>query len=324
MKNKFKKVILVSLDLFMFPFTYVSLLWLKFVRERIVGLWHSESSISLFLFKKVGVFPITDNFYEPLFNTETLNRSLRDDRELPGLQLNASHQVGLLKSFNYSSELLEISNLPVSELNYTFLKGAFLSGDSEILYSMIRYLKPKKIIEIGCGQSSLMIQHALKQNCHDDSNYTSEHICIEPYANGWLENLNAKVVRKKVEDVEISFFKSLNENDILFIDSSHIIRPQGDVLYEYLHILPSLNSGVYIHVHDIFTPKDYLNEWLLDGINFWNEQYLLEAFLSNNKDYQIALALNFLKHNYYEDLSSRCPMLTMDREPGSFWIQKKL
>jgi len=73
----------------------------------------------------------------------------------------------------------------------------------------------------------------------------------------------------------------------LFIDSSHIIRPQGDVLFEYLEILPILNAGVFVHIHDIFTPKDYLSEWILDGKVFWNEQYLLEAFLSFNTCFKI-------------------------------------
>lgn len=94
----------------------------------------------------------------------------------------------------------------------------------------------------------------------------------------WLEEVGVSVVRKKVEEVELSFFSRLQGNDILFIDSSHIICPQGDVLFEYLELLPSLNKGVIVHVHDIFSPKNYLKQWLQDEIWFWNEQYLLEAF----------------------------------------------
>ena len=71
--------------------------------------------------------------------------------------------------------------------------------------------------------------------------------------------MNVELIREKVEDMDLDIFKSLNRNDILFIDSSHIIRPQGDVLFEYLEILPVLKEGVIVHIHDIFTPKDYLN-----------------------------------------------------------------
>jgi len=187
---------------------------------------------------------------------------------------------------------------------------------------MVRFNKPKIIIEIGCGSSTLMIQHAIKYNEKEKPDYTCKHICVEPYENEWISKLNVHVERKKVEDLDISLFQSLKENDILFIDLTHIIKPQGDVLFEYLEVLPVLNRGVVVHIHDIFTPKDYLNEWVLDGVNFWNEQYLLEAFLSYNNQFEIICAVNYLRHNYFEELSARLPLLTTQNEPGSFWIRK--
>jgi hypothetical protein len=212
--------------------------------------------------------------------------------------------------------------LPIDDLTYSFNKGPFRSGDAEILYSMVRNKQPKKIIEIGCGHSTLLIQHAINWNKKTNSIYECEHICIEPYENLWLSKLKINVIREKVEDLSIDLFTSLGENDILFIDSTHIIRPQGDVLFEYLEILPNLKSGVIVHVHDIFSPKDYLNEWKFQGLNFWDEQYLLEAFLSCNHQFQIICAVNYLKNNYYSELAIRCPLLIPDREPGSFWFKK--
>jgi hypothetical protein len=163
---------------------------------------------------------------------------------------------------------------------------------------------------------------AIDRNYDDDPHYKCEHICIEPYEMPWLEEAGVSVVRKKVEDVELSFFSKLQDNDILFIDSSHIIRPQGDVLFEYLELLPSLNKGVIVHVHDIFSPKNYLKQWLIDEVRIWNEQYLLEAFLLHNSSWTIVGALNYLHHNHYEKLKSVAPFLTPEREPGSFYIQK--
>jgi hypothetical protein len=123
-----------------------------------------------------------------------------------------------------------------------------------------------------------MAARGIHQNHRDDPGYTCEHICIEPYEAQWLEKLDVTTIREPVERLDKSLFRSLEKNDILFIDSSHMIRPQGDVLFEYLEILPILQSGVLIHIHDIFTPKDYLEEWLSQEVRFWNEQYLLEAF----------------------------------------------
>jgi hypothetical protein len=100
-----------------------------------------------------------------------------------------------------------------------------------------------------------------------------------------------------------------------------MIRPQGDVLTEYLQIFPSLKYGVYVHIHDIFTPKDYLKRWIIDDVRFWNEQYLLEALLTNTDRYEIVAALNYLKHHHYDQLREVCPYLTTNSEPGSFYFK---
>jgi hypothetical protein len=128
-----------------------------------------------------------------------------------------------------------------------------------------------------------------------------------------------------VERVDKELFRTLGENDILFIDSSHMIRPQGDVLCEFLEILPLLNPGVLVHVHDIFTPKDYPDRWIKDQVLFWNEQYLLEGFLSFNKDFKVIGALNHLANHYQQQLASKCPIYAREhsvRQPGSFWMQR--
>jgi hypothetical protein len=121
----------------------------------------------------------------------------------------------------------------------------------------------------------------------------------------------------------VTLFESLASGDILFIDSSHVIRPQGDVLFEYLSILPRLSHGVLVHIHDIFTPKDYLTEWVVNERRLWNEQYLLEAFISMNRGFRVIGALNFLKHHHPDPLGAKLPVLRQElsqREPGSFWI----
>lgn len=118
------------------------------------------------------------------------------------------------------------------------------------------------------------------------------------------------------------FFQQLRANDILFIDSSHIIRPQGDVLFEYFEILPALNSGVIVHIHDIFTPKDYPAEWINKHM-FWNEQYLVEAFLSFNTSFRVIGALNYLAHNFPKEFAAKCPIFSQEpNEPKAFWLIK--
>jgi hypothetical protein len=320
-----KRILIIFIyvvDILFLPLTLLSALWLKFVRKYIVGLWHTRGHLSRTILLKVGVFPILDHYYEPMFNIKHLKHSLKDERNLPGININENFQLEFLENFNFNSEIIEVSQLPKNILNFSFDRGPFRSGDAEYLFNIIRAFKPKRIMEIGCGASTLLMQHAIQYNKKEVHSYSCDHICIEPYEQRWLERLPVRVIRELVEVTEMSEFEKLEKNDILFIDSSHIIRPQGDVLFEYLQILPILKSGVLVHIHDIFSPRDYLDDWMQNGIMFWNEQYLLEAFLSMNKEYEIIGALNYLKNNHFDILKAKCPLLTIDREPGSFWIRK--
>ena len=120
----------------------------------------------------------------------------------------------------------------------------------------------------------------------------------------------------------MDFFSQLEANDILFIDSSHVLRPQGDVLFEFLEILPVLKPGVIVHIHDIFTPQDYPHQWVVDDNRLWNEQYLLEAFLSYNNQWKITSALNLLRLHNTEQLKNCSPNATGGKFSGSFYIQR--
>jgi predicted O-methyltransferase YrrM len=312
------KAILKFIIIIGFPITFLSSLWLKVIR--IMGI----DQISDRIFMKLGILPILDHYYQPLINPKKhLSKSLREDRELSGIDFNIEEQLNLLSKFNYNEELLEFPIEKRRDNEYYYNNTSFISGDGEFLFNTVRHFKPVKIIEIGCGLSTLMIQNAVGKNKASNANYSCKHICIEPYEKPWLAEIEVELMRKKVEDVDKLLFQELEANDILFIDSSHIIRPQGDVLFEFLEILPTLKSGVVIHIHDIFTPKDYLNEWIYNHF-LWNEQYLLEAFLMFNRDFRIIGALNYLSHNFRKEFSDKCPVFKKQtgKEPGSFWMIK--
>lgn len=270
----------------------------------------------------VGVFPIRNHYYEPLFDARALTRPLDQTRALIGIDWNLQEQLSLLASFHYNDELRGIPNAAADPGTFHFNNGSFESGDAEYWYNLIRARKPARIFEIGSGNSTLMARRAIQMNQRENTAYTCKHVCIEPYEMPWLEKSGVTVVRKRVEDIDKTLFSELDRGDILFIDSSHVIRPQGDVLFEYLELLPSLKKGVIVHVHDIFSPRDYLKQWVIDEVKLWNEQYLLEAFLTSNKDWKILGALNYLHHDHYEQLKAKCPYLTAIREPGSFYMEK--
>jgi predicted O-methyltransferase YrrM len=318
--QKFQKFCFSLIDFALVPIAATASLALRAIRQAGFG----RMPLTLRVFRKVGIYPLLDHYYEPLFNPAHLRKPLSEDRELLGIDWNVAEQLDLLKRFHFNDELVRFPVDRKADHEFFYRNGFFESGDAEFLYNMIRLHKPKRIFEIGSGQSTLIAASAVEANRGEDPRYQCEHVCIEPYEVEWLDQLNVNVVRKPVELIDTSLFGQLDENDILFIDSSHMIRPQGDVLFEYFEILPILKSGVLIHIHDIFTPKDYLDEWI-QSVCFWNEQYLLEAFLSYNSEFKIIGALNFLKHHHPDDLTAACPVLREQlesREPGSFWLRR--
>jgi len=316
-----KKLILRFLpivDVLLVPFIYPSAWLLKKVRS--LGVQSLPNCKNVLM--KIGVFPIFDHYYDPQFDNRKPKQPFSRDRILPGIHWNTAEQLKILDTFSFSQELADIPQDKSLTLEFYLNNGSFISGDAEYWYQLIRSIKPRRIFEVGSGNSTLMAINAIRRNMEADPNYNCKHVCIEPYEMPWLEQTGVTVIREKIEDVELSFFSQLEENDILFIDSSHIIKPQGDVLFEYLELLPTLKNGVIVHVHDIFSPKNYPQSWLEGKVIFWNEQYLLEAFLSHNTSWKIIGALNYLHHNYYEKLKPVAPFLTPDNEPGSFYIQR--
>lgn len=272
------------------------------------------------LVRRLGVFPLINHYYEPLFVHEESDRP--GPRIRGGIELNLSDQLSRLALVSCRDELLRLrwdSPSGVGELQYSSSNGSFEAGDADLLYSIVRRLQPRRVIEVGAGNSTLIVRAALQRNA--TQGHSSLHTCIEPYEMPWLANLDVKLLRLRVQDVDLSVFRELERDDLLFIDSSHMVRPGGDILFELFEILPELQPGVVIHVHDIFTPRDYPTSWRHDHFRFWNEQYVLEALLSYSQRYEILFALNWLKESAFERVSFALPYVQRSSQPGSFYIR---
>lgn len=265
------------------------------------------------------------HYHEPCYSLADLPAVTAVERALPTLELNEPGQLALLARCRFGDELAAVPIDPGGPGTFGYRNKLFGFGDAEMLYNIIRLERPARLIEVGCGFSTLMAQAAIGSNRNDDDAYQCDHVCIEPFENPWLEPLDVTLVRERVEFLGLEQFDALAAGDIVFIDSSHVLRPFGDVLRLYLEILPRLAPGVLVHVHDIFTPRDYPEPWLRDQRFLWNEQYLLEAFLAFNDEFEVVSALNWLHHHHADELHQACPMLGRhpEHEPSSFWMRRK-
>jgi predicted O-methyltransferase YrrM len=305
------------------PITFLVAFWSKLQ----VKLGAERLPISFKIWDLFNLSPVNYHYYQPVFKVSELSEDTWTKEDpLSGIDLNIEGQLALLQQFNYNADLekFPLDKPKEDELKFYYNNWMFCSGDAEILYSLIRHFKPSRVIEIGSGFSTRIAKVAIDKNCSEGE--ISQHICIEPYEAPWLEKLGVdQVIREKVESLPISYFQSLEKNDILFIDSSHVVRTGGDVVYEFLKVLPTLKSGVIVHIHDIFFPFEYPRNWLANKRWFWTEQYLLQSFLSFNSEFEVLLALNYLSHHYREALNLKCPIFAKQKDQlaSSFWIRKR-
>jgi len=185
-------------------------------------------------------------------------------------------------------------------MQYSLMNGAFEWMDARLLHYYLQKQKPQKIIEIGSGNSTLLTYNTKKM-----FNLNFDITCIEPYPFDFLKKLNKNneltLIEERLENIDLTLFETLEENDILFIDSSHVLKLDSDVMYYFTKIFPLLKKGVLIHIHDIFFPYDYPTDWLTAG-RFWNEQYFLYVFLQYNTRFRIEFSNNYSKFKFYDKL----------------------
>lgn len=260
-------------------------------------------------------------YYEPLpdfrrITEESVNRR----REYPALDFNWTEQLRLLSDLtSYRNELEELSQQNV----FDFQNGFFGGFDAAVYYALIRQLKPRQVIEVGGGYSTRIAARALTHNRQEDRDGGLK--CIEPYPESRLtdEIAQTHLITKPVQEVDIGFFAEMEANDILFIDSSHTVKFGSDVNYLFLEILPALKPGVWIHVHDIFFPNDYPEEWLIEKRLALNEQYLLEAFLAFNPSFSIRLSNHWLCLDHPAAAAALQPSSADNGCPAAgFWFQR--
>lgn len=273
---------------------------------------------------QVGIWPIRRHYYEPYFDESMLREPLDQYRDLPGLELDTASAVRVLGMLAWCGDERLVGPLEDNPgLSYDPSNANFALPDASVLYAMVRTLKPRRVYEIGSGNSTLAVLQASARSRQEG--HASRHLCIEPYEMPWLEKSAAQVVRSRIEDIDLSLFAELEDGDILFIDNSHMIRPQGDVLTVVQRILPRLKPGVVVHIHDLFTPRDYPSKWVVKERLLWNEQYLVEAFLTGNDEFEILLPVNQLWNDHQDVFAALRPgVMNGDWvDPTSFWIRRK-
>lgn len=266
------------------------------------------------------------HFYSPIPEVKDLQinreRVFGFPPSMPDIEFNESRQLELLDRFRlwYADQPFPDHRSPGNR--YYFENDNFSYTDAIILYCMMRYLRPKRIIEVGSGFSSGAILD-VNEKLFDNAIAVT---LIDPYPEllqGLLtenDKSRTRILSTVVQDVGFDVFQTLQANDILFIDSSHVAKTGSDVTHLIFRILPLLKAGVYIHVHDIFYPFEYPERWVLEG-RAWNEAYFIHAFLAYNNAYEIQFLFTYLLNRYSDRIEMEFPLFKK-AVGGSLWLRK--
>jgi len=193
----------------------------------------------------------------------------------------------------------------------------FQSPDAEVLYAMVRLYRPRQIVEVGSGHSTLLMRQAIS-----DGGLATRLTSIDPSPRREVADHADRWIRSCLEDVDdATAWRGLAANDILFVDSSHEVKAGNDVVRLFLTILPALPPGVLVHIHDIFLPYEYPRQWIVENRWTWSEQYLLQALLQDNEQYEVLWCGHYLEKTYPG-------LLTHFRHwkgsgAGSVWMRKR-
>jgi len=266
------------------------------------------------------------HFYSPHADLEEIRRheSRIFSRHKPVLDidLRESDQLNTLHAIASLQPRINFPGTKSPGFRYYFDNPAYSYSDALVLHAMLRLVRPRRLIEVGCGHSSAM---ALDTNelC---LGHSVQMTFVEPYPQ-LLHDLmkpedkeRVTLVPSRLQDLDPNFFGQLEANDILFIDSTHVSKVDSDVNYIFFELLPRLKSGVYIHFHDVFYPFEYVKEWIYEG-RAWQELYILRAFLQDNPRYHIVYFQDFLftKHRRY--FEEHLPLF-LKNSGGNIWLRK--
>jgi hypothetical protein len=274
------------------------------------------------------------HFYSPIpdlreLREQTSARCEQGIENLPGIELNEARQLEMVDAFAQFYGELPFPDKQSRQFRYFFDNPFFSYGDGVILYSFLRSFRPMRVVEVGSGFSSAEMLDV--NDVFFDR--AVEFIFIEPRPERLYSLLSEeekgsyRIEVKPVQRVETTVFRSLAENDVLFIDSSHVGKSHSDVLHILFEILPRLNKGVLVHFHDVMWPFEYPQSWLEEGRAF-NEAYFLRAFLQHNSAFEVLFFNSFMMAQHAELLRVRMPrMLKSPSTPetignSSLWLRK--
>ena len=271
------------------------------------------------------------HFYSPIVDPAEAGRHLTElelagiPDHIPGVNLDRQQMVQTWMRLLPFVQTIPFRAAPGGSFRYGFVNPAYSWGDATILHAMLRLYRPQRIIEIGSGWSSVCIADTLKHFLDTACEVTF----IEPAPQLLRELLGSecagerlRILESRVQDVSLDLFDSLQTRDILFIDSTHVLKTGSDVCRELCEILPRLAPGVLVHFHDMFWPFEYPRKWVVEENRSWNELYAVRLMLTNTRTWKVLMFNHYMAQLERELIEKTHPDF-LKNPGGALWIEKQ-
>jgi hypothetical protein len=249
--------------------------------------------------------------------------------ELPAVALDTAAAMGFIEDelAPFVPEL-RVPRYRTGEAGTFYLHNEnFESVDAELLYAVVRAMRPRRIVELGSGFSTLLINIACRRNAEHGT--ATDHVAFDPFPREHILGAELPPAPTRLEtlpatEIPIGTFLALGAGDVLFVDTTHSVKIGSDVNFVILDVMPRLAPGVLIHFHDIFLPWEYPRTWFEERRYFWNEQYLLQAFLAFNDEFEILIPAHAVAREHTDRLRAVVPSFCSGGSPASMWLRRRL
>ena len=272
---------------------------------------------------RLGYDTVWRDHYSPIPDLATLDDAWwTQPSKLKGLDMDLRAQRRWLEELAPHLCAFRPPRHAATEREYGWDNDGFGAVDAAVLYATIRRVRPRRILEVGAGRSTLVAAAASRANAAEG--YPVELVTADPYPQGFLHPLPDgvdRLLRTPAQNLDPELFARLGADDILFVDTTHTVKVGSEVNYLLLDVLPKLACGVCVHIHDIFLPYEYPRAWIEEAGYFWGEQYLLQALLIENPSWQVL----FGAHAMAREDPQRMRELIEGFDPmaaGSFWLRR--
>jgi hypothetical protein len=274
---------------------------------------------------RAGLDVLLRTFYSPVPHLDDLRPDAFERvSELPGVRWDLDAQLHFLRDM-VSIGAKEFRPPPASAPGsdrYAADNPSYGILDATVHYGLIRSLKPRRVVELGSGHSTLVTAEAGGLNGAEGSPLTLD--VYDPFPGVVREGLPGlhALHRTPAQEVPLRVFEALEEGDVLFVDTTHTVKIGSEVNFVLLEVLPRLRVGVVVHFHDIYLPFEYPRSCMEDFALYWNEQYLLQAFLAHNQSWDVLLAVQALSRLRRSELAASLSPEAVAQDGAGFWMRR--